>query len=148
MTDKKKKENLASLWYLLFDGLFVCGWFIVLPLLVFIADYPWNDWVWWFLGIYIFIDLFSLFMWFYCEQPGSSFYNGLSENIAKNHNHAPKTINVGRYCPMCKGTGRCVYCAGSGHFNYQARQKVKLYTDCTFCIGTGVCTTCNGKGRV
>lgn len=50
-------------------------------------------------------------------------------------------------CSICKGTGRCTYCRGSGLFNYQARSDPRMYPACTFCLGTGVCTSCNGKGR-
>lgn len=50
-------------------------------------------------------------------------------------------------CIACGGTGRCVYCRGSGLFNYYVRQRPEMYKNCMYCNGTGSCTTCNGTGH-
>ena len=118
-------------------------WVMIIFLIIFVLDWPLSSGFESFLKIYIVVWLIFVGLSL-CTEHGTE---ETTNNTPKSTVHIQEN-SYGRLCPSCKGSGRCSYCGGSGHFNYQPRQKVKLYTDCTFCIGTGVCTTCKGQGRV
>jgi len=47
----------------------------------------------------------------------------------------------GDYCTMCRGSGMCFYCGGSGKASSTARP-----TPCARCSGSGRCYPCSGSG--
>lgn len=47
--------------------------------------------------------------------------------------------NKYKFCSLCKGNGKCIYCHGSGDKNNK---------DCSECDGDGICPRCDGDGKV
>ena len=49
-------------------------------------------------------------------------------------------------CNVCRGSGKCTYCKGSGysHTNLYTGKKVV----CSACSGSGLCYKCGGRGKV
>ena len=50
-------------------------------------------------------------------------------------------------CPKCDGSGKCVYCKGTGKRTHHYKKNGKWYDtiDCPYCDGNGYCSECDGS---
>ena len=67
--------------------------------------------------------------------------SGVSNQTARKVNH------VKQRCPKCNGSGKCIYCKGTGERTKHYKKNGKWYDsiDCPWCDGSGTCSECEGS---
>lgn len=70
---------------------------------------------------------------------GNGYSNGNSKKSLEERRRDNLNRGAGANCSLCKGTGKCFNCNGTGTANYYGTKKV-----CKSCDGTGICSLCHG----
>lgn len=70
---------------------------------------------------------------------GNGYSNGNGKKSLEERRRDNLNRGAGANCSLCKGTGKCFNCNGTGTANYYGTKKV-----CKSCDGTGICSLCHG----